>query len=164
MAEDTLHLLRLQEKNSFTSENQGVAFANPEVEAVGVDNGQQMIVYAQMQAELQGLTNAQFRVMDIQQPLDFPDNYFDLVNTRQTAFLPLAAWPPFLRECLCIAQPDGIIRLTETHGNISTSSTNEQMGLLFFYALRRTGQSFSPTGQHLGIAPMITQLSLSQSG
>ena len=137
---------------------QEVAFANPEVEAVGVDISQQMIAYAQMQAELQGLTNAQFRVMDIQRPLDFPDNYFDLVNARQIAFLPPAAWPPFLQGCLRITRPGGIIRLTETEGNISTSPADEQMGLLFFQALKRAGQSFSPTGQHLGIAPMLPQL------
>lgn len=137
---------------------QEVAFANREVEAVGVDISQQMIAYAQMQAEVQGLTNAQFRVMDITQPLDFPDDFFDLVNARQIAFLPPAAWPPFLQECLRITRHDGIIRLTETEGNISTSPADEQMGLLFFQALKRTGQSFSPTGQHLGIAPMLPQL------
>jgi SAM-dependent methyltransferase len=50
---------------------QEVAFANPEVEAMGVDISQQMISYAQMQARVQGLTNAEFRVMDILNPLTF---------------------------------------------------------------------------------------------
>jgi hypothetical protein len=32
------------------------------------------------------------------------------------------------------------------------------MALLFHQALKRAGQSFSPTGQHLGISPMLPSL------
>ncbi len=137
---------------------QEVAFANPKIEVVGVDISQQMISYAQMQSKVQGLTNTEFRVMDIQQPLDFPDDYFDLVNARQIAFLSPAVWPSFLQECMRITKSGGTIRLTETEGNISNSPADEKMGLMFFQALRRIGQSFSPTGQHLGISPMLPQL------
>ena len=137
---------------------QEVAFANPEVEAVGVDISQQMIAYAQMQARVQGLSNAQFRVMDIRQHLDFPNDYFGLVNARQIAFLPPSAWPAFLRECLRITRPGGFLRFTETEGNISNSPAEERMALLFHQALARTGQSFSPTGQFLGISPVLPSL------
>ena len=138
---------------------QEVAFANPEVEAVGVDISQQMIAYAQMQARMQGLHNAKFRVGDIQQPLDFPDNYFDLVNARLVAFLTPAMWPKFVRECVRIARPGGIIRLTESEaGTITNSAALEKMTAIFCQAMYRTGQSFSPTGRLLGITPMLSRL------
>src|SRR5215472_1242538 len=56
-----------------------MAYAYPRVEVMGIDISQQMIDYANMQAQAQRFNNASFRVMDVTQPLDFPDNSFDLV-------------------------------------------------------------------------------------
>ena len=142
---------------------QEIAFANPEVEAVGVDISEQMIAYAQMQARLQNLTNASFRVMDIQRPLDFPDASFDLVNARLIAFLPPGAWPSLLSECVRISRPGGILRLTETEGAFGTSAAMEKLMSLFHQAMYRTGQSFSPGGRVLGITPVLAHL-LRESG
>src|SRR5438552_2888090 len=55
---------------------QEVAFASPEIEVVGIDISQTIISYAQVQAEVQGLRNAHFQLMDATQPLAFADQSF----------------------------------------------------------------------------------------
>src|SRR6266436_6885658 len=57
---------------------QEVAFAYPEIEVVGFDISRAMIDYANAFARVQGLHNLSFQVMDILQPLTFPDSSFDL--------------------------------------------------------------------------------------
>ncbi len=91
-----------------------VAYTYAKIEVVGIDINRSMIEYARAQAHVQGLDNARFQVMDALQPLDFPDDSFDLVNARfLVAFMPRTAWPRFLQECLRITKPGGTIRLTE---------------------------------------------------
>src|SRR5437763_15648517 len=72
---------------------QEVAFAYPEVEVVGFDVSRAMINYARTRSQVQHLDNVHFYVMDARQPLDFPNNSFDLVNARFVAFLGPAVWP-----------------------------------------------------------------------
>src|SRR5258708_2172660 len=58
-----------------------------QVQGIDIDGG--MIDYATTQARAGGLDNATFRVMNAIEPLDFPDNTFDLVNARFLAgFVP----------------------------------------------------------------------------
>src|SRR5579859_8069905 len=59
-----------------------VAYNYSDMEVVGVDISERMIAYATVQAQVQQRNNVSFRVMDILQPLDFPDASFDLVNAR----------------------------------------------------------------------------------
>ncbi len=136
-----------------------LAFAHPEIEVVGFDISRAMIDYANTRAKVQGLSNARFQVMDMLQPLDFPDRSFDLVNGRFLAFIPTAAWPPLLQECLRITRPGGIIRLTESEWwNFSTSPALEKQLGMICRALKKAGQSFSPTGNQVGITPVMRTL------
>src|SRR5579872_5078914 len=80
-----------------------VAFANPDIQVTGIDISNKMIEYARATAWSQKLENASFSVMDALKPLDFPDNSFDMVNARfLVAFMPKAAWPKLLEECVRI--------------------------------------------------------------
>src|SRR5437588_9630358 len=138
---------------------QEVAFTYPEIEVVGFDISRAMIEYARAQARVQGLDNVSFRVMDMQKPLDFPDNSFDLVNGRFVLFIPTSFIPVFLKECMRITRPGGTIRLTESEWTApSTSPAMEQMLGLIGRALKRVGQSFSPSGNLVGITPMLRSI------
>ncbi len=135
-----------------------VAHADPELKVVGIDISQPMIQYARAQAVVQGVRNAEFHIMNVLQPLAFPDQQFDLVNARLLlGFMPPAAWPSLVRECFRILRPGGILRLTEAEYNITNSPANEQFGALFTTALAQAGQSFSPDGRHICITPMLGQ-------
>ncbi len=59
-----------------------VAHTYPEIEVTGIDISHNMIAYARAHAEVRGLTNAHFQVMNALEQLDFPDASFDLVNAR----------------------------------------------------------------------------------
>ncbi len=133
-----------------------LAYASEKTQVVGVDISVGNIAYAQSQARVQGLDNARFQVMDILKPLDFPDNSFDLVNARLLfGFMPKKAWGPLLQECQRILRPGGIMRMTEISDGVSTSLACSQLNAKLSKALFLTGQSFSPDGQTLGIAPML---------
>lgn len=135
---------------------QEVAFEHADIEVVGIDISERMIAYAQAQAQVQRLTNAHFRVMNALQPLDFPDNSFDLVNTRLiVAFMLPEVWPKFLQECWRILRPGGIIRLTDLEWGLCNKPAFEKICDQFNQALRQAGQSFSPNGTHMGLLPML---------
>lgn len=141
-----------------------VAFEYPDIQVEGVDISQAMIDYAQARARVQGLHNASFRVMDITQPLDFPDNSFDLVNGRMIGFLPTATWPKLMQESVRVTRPGGTIRMTEFESPGTTNSPAlEQLIELFARALKVTGQNFSPSGRRIGITPMLRR-SLQDAG
>jgi SAM-dependent methyltransferase len=132
------------------------AFAHSDIEVVGVDISEKMIAYARAQAKVQTLENASFRVMNILKPLDFPNASFDLVNARviSTFMLP-DAWPRLLQECLRILRPGGILRFTEIEWGFSNKFAYEKICGLSTLALQKAGQSFSPTGSHVGVVPML---------
>lgn len=133
-----------------------MAFTHPEIEVIGFDISQAMIDYARTRAQVLGLHNAHFHVMDMMQPLDFPDNYFDLVNGRFILFIPADTIPKLLQECMRVVRPGGIIRLTESEWTApSTSSAMEQLLGLIGRAMKRAGQSFSPSGNLVNITPML---------
>ena len=133
---------------------QEVGFAYPEIEVVGIDISQAMIEYARAQAEVQGLDNVSFEVMDIQKPLEFPDRSFDLVNVRFINFLPAAAWPKLIHEFERITRPGGVIRLTESEWwYYSNSPALENLNAMIIRALRLQGESFSQ--RFTGVLPML---------
>src|SRR5579863_1162544 len=59
-----------------------MAYEYPQAEVTGVDISRRMVEYGQALSREQHLHNATFQVMNILEPLDFPDNSFDLVNAR----------------------------------------------------------------------------------
>ena len=141
------------------------AFALPDAEVEGVDISRLMIDYANARAHSQQLPNASFGVMNIAQPLDFPDSAFDLVNARLlTAVLPRQYWTSFIEECTRILRPFWTLRLTEM---IDTGVTNslafEHMQGLLYEALYKVGYSFSVNGKTLGITHILSPL-LRQAG
>lgn len=137
-----------------------VAFAYPKIQVMGIDVDRDIVEYARTCARVQGLDDmAAFRMMDIRQPLDFPDHTFDLVNARfLTGVLDPSSWVSFVAECVRIATPGGIIRLTEIERWSSNSVPVQQLFALVALALHETGRSFSPDGSTSGIAPMLPKL------
>ncbi len=93
---------------------QELAFNYPDLQITGIDISRTIIQCAHAQAHLQGLDNANFQMMDALQPLEFPDNSFDIVNARlMFDFMPRLAWGEVLQEFVRVTRPGGIIRLTE---------------------------------------------------
>ncbi|MBX5449582.1 class I SAM-dependent methyltransferase [Thermogemmatispora sp.] len=136
-----------------------VAYAYPHVTVVGIDSCPAVVEYAQAQAWSRGLTNVEFIVMDALQPLDFPDDTFDLVNARfLMGMMPISAWLPLLRECRRVTRPGGSMRLLEAELCLTTSPAFEQLSAYLARALWRRGYSFSPDGRTLGITAVLGQL------
>ena len=134
-----------------------LAFEYPKIKVTGIDISQTMVQYARAHARVQGLDNVSYEVMDISKPLAFPDNSFDLVNGRLIAFLTPEKWTSLLRECMRIVRPGGVIRLTENEV-VTTNPATDTAFSLFYRAMTRAGQSFSPTGRVLGITSRLSQL------
>ena len=131
-----------------------VALAYPQVEVVGFDISYTMIDYARAFAQAQGLKNLIFQVMDLQKPLDFPDNSFDLVNARFINFLPTSAWPKLLQEFHRITRSGGTIRLTESEWWYFTNSAAlENLNAMMIRALKLQGGSFAE--RFTGVLPML---------
>lgn len=140
-----------------------VAQEYPDRHVIGVDISQRMIAYAQAQADAENIP-AQFRAMDILQPLDFPDKSFDLVNMRLIfGFMTPERWPVLFNECKRILRPGGIIRVTEIERALSNSRVYEQYTLLWAQAFYKAKHSFSPDGQHCGQIVVLKRL-LAQAG
>lgn len=129
-----------------------LASAYQHMEVVGVDLSEKMVNYANSRK----WPNATFRIMDIRQPLDFPDNTFDFVNARLLlTFMPKEAWPQLLKECIRIIRPGGLVRLTESESAISNSPAFEKIQAMTAHSLYLTGRTFSPIGSQIGITPML---------
>jgi ubiquinone/menaquinone biosynthesis C-methylase UbiE len=139
---------------------QEVAFVYPQMQVTGIDISKAMIDYAIMQARLQHLENAHFKVMDATRSLDFPDASFDLVNARTIAgFMLTSSWPLLLRECQRILRPGGIIRLTETDlWGTTNSNAFGQLSNMVMMSLFLSKHSFDASGNTFGITPMLKRL------
>ena len=132
-----------------------VATAHPEIQVTGIDISQIMNEYASAQAQEQHVSNITFRVMSAKEPLDFPDNAFDLVNARFLfGFMDPDTWSKLLQECVRITRSGGVLVLTETEGILTNSLATERLHTMAAEAMKLAGQSFSPDGRHYGITPM----------
>ena len=139
-----------------------VAFVHPEKRVVGADISHSMLSYARAYAEVQGLKNTTFYYRSATEPLDFPDNSFDFVNSRfMVGFMWKEAWPTYIQECARIIRPGGIIRLTESDC-VSGLSTGNSVALswinrMLVRAFCRTGRSFcdDEDGYQVGVTPML---------
>ena len=133
-----------------------LAWMYPHLQVMGFDIDARMIAYANTQAEVGGLDNASFQVMDARMPLDYPDNFFDLVNARWLGGIGPDKWISTIQEFLRITRPGGIIRLTETETfSLTNGSAFERLTSMFSQALKRAGLSLSPDGRSYGITPML---------
>ena len=137
-----------------------IAFEQPQIEVAGIDISRLMVDYANARARSQQLVNASFEVMDIREPLNFPDATFDMVNARfLCAVLKREQWPIFLKECLRILRPGGLLRLIEpTNGGLSSSPTLERLSSLSYHFLHQNGYGFSVDGTSVGLAHKLPRL------
>lgn len=117
---------------------------------VGVDVSQRFVEYARAQAEAQGVSDrVQFCTMDALRMLEFPHNYFDLVNHRLgIGYLRTWDWPNLLREYRRITQHSGIIRITESNVPESNSAALTCLTDLFVRALSQAGHMFVPDNRN----------------
>jgi ubiquinone/menaquinone biosynthesis C-methylase UbiE len=136
----------------------------PHLQVIGFDIDANMIDYARTQARVGRLENASFAVMDAHEPLDYPENFFDLVSSRWLSVIGRDAWPQMMSELLRVTRPGGFIRLMETEDvSVTTSPAFEKMSSLFLQAGTRSGFSFSSTGRTSGLPPMLPRF-LRQAG
>lgn len=84
---------------------------------IGVDVNERLIASARAEAEAQQVSDrVEFHTMDALRMLEFPENYFDLVNQRfGWSFLRTWEWPHLLHEYRRVARPGGVIRITEAN-------------------------------------------------
>ena len=69
---------------------------------------------------MQQRENVSFQVMNILQPLGFPESSFDLINARLiSGFMLRDKWPMFFRECLRVLKLGGILRVTEVEAGMA---------------------------------------------
>ena len=135
-----------------------LAQAYPHIEAVGIDISERMIDYANIQAHASGLDNASFRVMNALEPLDFPDESFDLVNARFIeGFIPAAAWPAVLQEFFRLTRRGGTIRLTDCEWGMTNSFAYQKLLGISIQAMQRAGLSHSPDGRNYAITPLLSR-------
>ncbi|HLI87620.1 MAG TPA: methyltransferase domain-containing protein [Ktedonobacteraceae bacterium] len=136
-----------------------LAYQYPGMQVVGIDISQTMVRYAEELARVQRLDNVRFLNMDATQPLDFPDNSFDLVNARALfGFMRKQQWPQVVREFVRVCKPGGIVRLSEPENTGMTNSPAlEKLNRLFMRALFVNGQSFAPLpeSQYLCLTSML---------
>ena len=113
---------------------------------IGVDVSRRMIEYARDQAQAAGVADrVEFHVMDALRMLEFPRNYFDLINQRLgMSYLRTWDWPNLLQEYQRVSRPGGIIRITEADMTMSNTPTLPIMNDLFSSALDRAGHFFFP--------------------
>ncbi|GAC1565901.1 MAG: hypothetical protein NVS2B2_37630 [Ktedonobacteraceae bacterium] len=143
---------------------QDVAHFYPKARVVGIDITSSVVQYARAMARVQWLDNACFQVMDIHQPLDFPENSFDLVNARLLeGCMPKGAWLPLLQECWRILQPGGVIQLLESNFPRTNSQAIKTVSDIYARALYNANYSFSFDGQPVALTTMLAPL-LDESG
>lgn len=132
-----------------------IAKAHPEAEIIGFDKNASAIQYANEQARIRNINNAEFRVLDLFEPLPFEDDSCIFVNARfVVGVIPRDYWLPVLRECYRILQPGGVIQLVE-------SEVQSVVGDPHYHALQRAsyqafwqlGKSFAPT--EIALGPML---------
>jgi SAM-dependent methyltransferase len=135
-----------------------VADRYPEIDVVGVDISRSMIRYANGRADARDLKNISFQEMNILQPLEFPDDSFDIVNARLLqAFMSKEAWAHLLRECVRITRPGGYIRLTEAEWAWTNKPACEQINGGATRGMWLTDKGYYPEGKLVGITLMLSQ-------
>jgi len=128
----------------------------PHLEVMGFDIDDRMINYATTQARVGRVDNASFKVMNAVNPLDYPDNFFDLVNARYLAVIPINTWPKVIQELMRITRPGGFIRLTEVEQySITNGPAFEKLSRMFLQAVKLAGNTSSPDGRSTGLTPLL---------
>jgi ubiquinone/menaquinone biosynthesis C-methylase UbiE len=118
----------------------------------GIDISPTMIRYARQRAEAQQLPKerVEFLVMDALLILEFPNEFFDLVNLRfGVSFMRQWDWPKMFSEMHRVLKPHGIARIVEAEIKAEGSSTAlSNFEALIRQGFQRAGYLFeeTPTG------------------
>ncbi|GAC1474981.1 MAG: hypothetical protein PVS3B1_26070 [Ktedonobacteraceae bacterium] len=89
-----------------------------------------------------------FQVMDATLMLEFPDDYFDLVNMRMgSSFLRTWDWPKALSEMSRVTKGGGIIRVVDSQlgGTAESSPALTSFSTLLVNAFHQSGHLFEPS-------------------
>jgi ubiquinone/menaquinone biosynthesis C-methylase UbiE len=110
----------------------------------GVDISSKMIAYAREQAAARQLSDRiEFHVMDALLMLEFPPDFFDLVNQRfGFSYLRTWDWPKLLQEYQRVTRSGGVIGITESEVVVCNSPAQMRLYDLFLEALYRAGHFF----------------------
>lgn len=118
----------------------------------GIDISSTIIHYAQKRAEEQQYPkeHVEFLVMDALLMLEFPEDFFDLVNLRcGVSFMRQWDWPKMFSEMHRVVKSQGTVRIVEAElGVESQSSALSTFWASFQRAFQRAGYLFeeTPTG------------------
>lgn len=126
---------------------------------IGVDVSKRLLDYAREQARLEGVADrVEFHSMDALRMLEFPTNFFDLVNMRfGLSYLRTWDWPKLLQEFQRVARVGGIVRVTDSV-TISKSNSPAHMRLreIGVQAFYQAGHAFTPEAE--GVLDEISRL------
>ncbi len=145
-----------------------VAQAYPTIELlVGGDISLTFVAYARAQAEARQVSDrVEFHMMDALRMLEFPADYFDLVNLRLgSSFMRTWDWPKLLNEMGRVARFPGIVRVSDLEiGAHSTSPALTHLYERFRCALYRAGHLFTetPDGLTAHLARLLTMQGFQQ--
>lgn len=134
----------------------------PTMKLAGIDISKKMIEYARAQAASQQVADRiEFAVMDALLILEFPPDFFDLVNLRFGAsFVRTWEWPKLLDEMQRVLRPGGTVRITEVElAHQSTSPALLQLLETLICAFYQAGNYFEqvPTGITAHLPRILTQ-------
>lgn len=125
-----------------------MAEAHPEASLlIGVDISHAMVEYAREQVRARKLEGrVEIHVMDALRMLEFPTDFFDLVNLRfATGYLRKWDWPKLLSEFRRVTRPRRLVRLSES--DVMVKSNSPALTRLFglqIEALYLAGHLFEP--------------------
>jgi ubiquinone/menaquinone biosynthesis C-methylase UbiE len=112
---------------------------------VGIDANSHIIEYARAKVKAEPVRErVEFQVMDALLILEFPKDYFDLVNVRfATPYMRTWNWPKLLDEIQRITRPGGVIRITEYERVTASSPATMRLFKLVGDAFYNAGHLFS---------------------
>jgi ubiquinone/menaquinone biosynthesis C-methylase UbiE len=129
----------------------------------GIDISSTMIRYARELAEKQSMPTGpkervEFLTMDALMVLEFPEDFFDLVNLRfGVSFMRQWDWPKMFDEMHRVTRTGGVIRLVELEiGSHSDSEALTRFAELVRRALYRAGHLFAESAT--GLIDMLPSL------
>ena len=132
------------------------AQAFPTMSVFGIDISQKMIEYARAQAQEKHVKDrVELHIMDALLMLEFPANFFDLVNLRFGAsFMRTWDWPKLLSEIWRVITPGGVVQITEGgeasyHNSPALQQYHEMITCALFRAGHMFEQSVGELSNHL---------------
>lgn len=126
----------------------------------GIDNNKQVIGYAAKHVATRNNKRVSFALMNVLEPLDFEDEYFDYVNIRfVTGVLERdeKVWLKLIRECMRILKSGGTFRLTESEMSWmpNAEATNTMLYALMQVMWKR-GKAFA--SWQLAVTPVLSHV------